>query len=70
MHTQGISLSVEQYAALLKAVPGINAALRELGHEVDDMDVDADDAPVEKKKPRDRSQAKANIEATSDEDSS
>ncbi|KAF4125754.1 Transcriptional Coactivator p15 (PC4) [Geosmithia morbida] len=68
---KGISLSVEQYVALLKAAPGINAALRELGHSVDDVDVDAEEAPAEKekKKKKARDQSKSNIEATSDEDS-
>lgn len=63
-------MSVEQYAALLKAVPGINAALKKQGHNVDDADMD--DAPeipakVTKVK-KQRKSSKANIEATSDEE--
>lgn len=63
---QGISLSVDQYAALLKAVPAINAALRDLGHTVeDDVQGAADQVRVAKDKAK---PPKANIEATSDED--
>lgn len=55
--------------ALLKSVPSINAALRDMGHSVDDLgnvDVPAGAAKKEKK---DKSRSdKANIEATSDED--
>lgn len=71
MH-QGISLSPEQYAALLKAAPGINAALRQHGHDIDSVDDDVPEPEVEKKsnkKKKERS-SKSNIEATSDEDSS
>lgn len=56
--------------ALLKIVPGINAALRDLGHAVDD-DEDMDDAsapPMALVKKAKSKPAKANIEATSDED--
>lgn len=68
--SQGISLSVQQYVALLKAAPGINATLRDLGHVID-SDEDMDDAPVppksktKKEKPK---PSKSNIEATSDEE--
>jgi hypothetical protein len=61
---KGISLSVEQYTALLKCVPSINAALRGLGHAVDDVGVEV---PAKEKKEKARSD-KANIDATSDED--
>ncbi|KAK5987206.1 Putative RNA polymerase II transcriptional coactivator [Cladobotryum mycophilum] len=61
---KGISLSVEQYLALLKAAPGINAALREAGVAFDDPELsDVPDAPSKKSK-----KEKANIEATSEED--
>ncbi|KAF7560470.1 hypothetical protein G7046_g3662 [Stylonectria norvegica] len=68
---QGISLSIEQYTALLKAVPGINAALRELGQAVSDPEesnqlavvTKPDASKKEKSKP-----SRSNIEATSDED--
>ncbi|RDA87740.1 hypothetical protein CP532_1795 [Ophiocordyceps camponoti-leonardi (nom. inval.)] len=67
---KGISLSVEQYTALLKCVPAINAALGEMGETVSDAPP-ADDLPVVKKssaKEKARKSSKANIEATSDED--
>ncbi|KFH44760.1 putative RNA polymerase II transcriptional coactivator-like protein [Hapsidospora chrysogenum ATCC 11550] len=68
---KGISLSVEQWTTLLKAAPGINAALRDLGHLGDDEDADAvDEPPVVKAPKKEKSKSsKANIEATSDEDS-
>lgn len=68
---KGISLSVEQWTALLKATAGINAALRDLGHLGDDEDADAfDEPPVVKAPKKEKSKPlKANIEATSDEDS-
>lgn len=62
---------MEQYIELIKAVPGINSALRDLGYVVPDSD-DKNDEPVEAPKVRtERTKlAKSNIEATSDEDSS
>ncbi|KAG9251273.1 transcriptional Coactivator p15-domain-containing protein [Emericellopsis atlantica] len=67
---KGISLSVEQYTALLKAIPGINAALRERGHTIKE-DAEMDDAPVVAAPAKSKSaKDKANIDATSDEDSS
>ncbi|KAL7799012.1 PC4 domain-containing protein [Trichoderma ceciliae] len=65
---KGISLSVEQYLALLKAAPGINAALRAKGQDVedpDDMDIEEPGVSTNKKKSK---SDKSNIEATSDED--
>ncbi|GFP56198.1 putative RNA polymerase II transcriptional coactivator [Trichoderma asperellum] len=65
---KGISLSVEQYLALLKAAPGINAALRAKGQDVDDpdeMDIEEPSVPTNKKRSK---SDKSNIEATSDED--
>lgn len=69
---QGISLSVEQYQALLKNVPGINAALRELGQSIEDSEETTSTALVPTKKSRKEKNKsdKANIEATSDEDES
>lgn len=67
---QGISLSLEQYTTLLKAIPGINAQLRELGQLADtsdDVDDDAKNAPEPSKKNRVKPE-KSNIDATSDED--
>lgn len=56
--------------ALLKAVPGINATLRELGHTVDGLEDATDETPeaIQPKKEKSKP-AKANIDATSDEDS-
>ncbi|KAF7545693.1 hypothetical protein G7Z17_g8979 [Cylindrodendrum hubeiense] len=67
---KGISLSVEQYTALLKAVPAINAALRDLGNPVDEPDEPMSTALIPTSKPKkDRSKSsRANIDATSDED--
>ncbi|KAH6985941.1 transcriptional Coactivator p15-domain-containing protein [Ilyonectria sp. MPI-CAGE-AT-0026] len=67
---KGISLSVEQYTALLKAVPAINAALRDLGNTIDESDEPTSTALIPTSKPKkDRSKSdKANIDATSDED--
>lgn len=68
LRRKGISLSVEQYLALLKAAPGINAALRAKGQAVEDpdeMDIEEPDVSTTKKKSK---SDKSNIEATSDED--
>ncbi|KAI9167592.1 putative RNA polymerase II transcriptional coactivator [Paramyrothecium foliicola] len=66
---KGISLSVDQYAALLKSIPSINAALREMGHSVDDPDSSSVPAVAPKKAKKDKARSdKANIEATSDEE--
>lgn len=66
---QGISLSVEQYNALVKAIPAINAALRAQGEKVEEPEDEAESAlvPVPKTKKEKRS-PKANIDATSDEE--
>ncbi|KAM0244717.1 hypothetical protein ACHAQJ_010726 [Trichoderma viride] len=65
---KGISLSVDQYLALLKAAPGINAALRAKGQDVEDPDeMDIEEPSVSTNKKKSRSD-KANIDATSDED--
>ncbi|KAM0333307.1 hypothetical protein ACHAQA_001968 [Verticillium albo-atrum] len=71
---QGISLSVSQFEALLKAAPAISAVLREMGHDVEDSE-DAggastrEDAPkkITKALPKPK-QKKSNFEATSDEE--
>ncbi|KAM0418844.1 hypothetical protein ACHAPT_012209 [Fusarium lateritium] len=67
---KGISLSVEQYNALVKAIPAINAALRAQGQEVEDPEDEAETAlvPVSKPKKERKRSPKANIEATSDEE--
>ncbi|OAA62535.1 RNA polymerase 2 transcriptional [Niveomyces insectorum RCEF 264] len=72
---KGISLSLEQYKTLLRAIPQINAALRDDGVAMDDVDdevgggaADDDNARAESStKPR-KAPKKANHEATSDED--
>ncbi|KOS20301.1 putative RNA polymerase II transcriptional coactivator [Escovopsis weberi] len=61
---KGISLSVEQYIALLKAAPAITAALREKGEEFDEPEA----IRVPEKASRKTKPVKSNIEATSDED--
>jgi len=71
---QGISLTLEQYNDLLRAIPGISAALRKAGHQVDDLDADAvppapKDTAERKSKPKPKAQ-RSNIEQTSDEDES
>ncbi|KJZ79544.1 hypothetical protein HIM_01013 [Hirsutella minnesotensis 3608] len=65
---KGISLSVDQWSAILKAAPAINAALRDLGQTVDDLPDTADAAPPKAKTGKKEKASKANIEATSDED--
>ncbi|KAM0461186.1 hypothetical protein ACHAPV_004502 [Trichoderma viride] len=65
---KGISLSVEQYLALLKAAPGINAALRAKGQDVEDPDeMDIEEPSVSTNRRKSKSD-KSNIDATSDED--
>ncbi|TDZ25651.1 putative RNA polymerase II transcriptional coactivator [Colletotrichum sidae] len=69
---KGISLSLPQYEALLKAIPDINAKLREMGHSIKDVEEDTAAKPKSPAaaKPKEKSGAKkANIEATSDEES-
>jgi len=69
---QGISLSVDQYKEFLKAIPAINEQLRKEGHQVDDVG-DAESAEEQENpkatKTKRESSRKANIEATSDEES-
>ncbi len=75
---KGISLSLDQYKALIRAIPDINAALREDGVAMSDAEdddvVDSKPATKEKKEKKEKKAAaapkKSNIEATSDEDSS
>ncbi|KAF4501702.1 transcriptional Coactivator p15 family [Fusarium agapanthi] len=68
---KGISLSIEQYNAFLKAVPQINAALRAKGllveGDVADEPVTALIPAAKAKKERKKS-SKANIETTSEEE--
>jgi len=71
---QGISLSVEQYKALLRFIPEINAQLRKEGESIEEAtQQDAEDGEIEKpaviEKSKKPAAKKANIEATSDEDS-
>jgi len=67
---QGISLSVEQYNAFLKAVPRINAALRAKGLVVEGDDDEELEAALETapKAKKGRKSPKANIETTSEEE--
>ncbi|KAG5948647.1 hypothetical protein E4U53_006222 [Claviceps sorghi] len=66
---KGISLSVAQYTALLKAAPAINDTLRQLGQTVEEV-ADPSGAALEPAKvtKEKRRPSKANIEATSDEE--
>ncbi|KAG6041700.1 hypothetical protein E4U41_002783 [Claviceps citrina] len=67
---KGISLSVAQYIALLKAAPAINDTLRQLGQTVQDV-ANPSDAAVEPATTANREMkkpSKANIDATSDEE--
>ncbi|KAB5555015.1 hypothetical protein GE09DRAFT_147322 [Coniochaeta sp. 2T2.1] len=75
LRSQGISLSVDQYKEFLKAIPAINEQLRKEGHILDSDSqsaLDEPEIPEEKKKggKKESSSRKANIEATSDEESS
>ncbi|KAL2758038.1 hypothetical protein ACRALDRAFT_1068482 [Sodiomyces alcalophilus JCM 7366] len=69
---KGISLSLQQYENLLKAVPEINNRLRQMGHDVEDSEdtggvSTSGDAETKSKKSKHKAK-KSNIEATSDED--
>ncbi|KAK4144296.1 transcriptional Coactivator p15-domain-containing protein [Dichotomopilus funicola] len=70
---KGISLTLDQYSALLKAIPEVNEKLRADGHELGDApagaETDASDATaVKTEKSAKTKPQKANIEATSDEE--
>ncbi|KAL1875942.1 hypothetical protein VTK73DRAFT_9726 [Phialemonium thermophilum] len=66
---KGISLSVDQYKAFLKAIPEINAEIRKEGHVIDDDDSIDDGGELPVPKSQKGSSKKSNIEATSDEES-
>jgi len=69
---KGISLSIDQYKALVKAIPEINASLRSHGIEVEGSEEIEEDESEEEAKPKKKTKArkeeKLNIEATSDEE--
>ncbi|KAK3301400.1 transcriptional Coactivator p15-domain-containing protein [Chaetomium fimeti] len=67
---KGISLSLDQYNALLKAIPELNEKLRSEGHEVGNMPaVGASGALVKAEKPaKSKKSRKANIDVTSEEE--
>ena len=65
---QGISLSIEQYSALIKSIPAITATLTEMGYVINDED-DEPSVPKVKAKKEKSKPSKSNIEATSDEES-
>ena len=78
---KGISLSLDQYKALVRAIPDINAALRDDGVAISDAEGEEDggagegssktpSVAKEKKEKKAKASKKSNIEATSDEDSS
>jgi hypothetical protein len=63
---------VDQYKALLEAIPAINASLKEAGvdingHAVDDEEDEAGSPAKQKRKTKPKNE-KSNIDATSDED--
>ena len=68
---QGISLTVDQYKALLEVLPKLNTHLKGMNIDVSTTAV-PDEESEEEEKPKKRvkakKQEKANIEATSDED--
>jgi len=66
---KGISMSIDQYKALLKAVPEINASLKKGGIDVGESAEAEDDEeePKPKKKVKGKKE-KSNIEETSDEE--
>lgn len=66
--SQGISLSVAQYAALLKAAPAINDTLRQLGQTVEEVPGTSDTVAEPIKASKAKKPSKANIDATSDEE--
>ncbi|KAI0474430.1 transcriptional Coactivator p15-domain-containing protein [Xylaria cf. heliscus] len=70
---KGIMLPLEQYNALLTAIPAINAELQSKGHEVPDIFADAPTTSSPKSSTKSPSKEqkrkkKMNIEATSDEE--
>ncbi|RDW91174.1 hypothetical protein BP5796_02339 [Coleophoma crateriformis] len=70
---KGISLNIDQYKALLQAIPHINKALRGKGVDISEPDLamkdedgsEADTKPLKRVRTK---QEKSNIEATSDEE--
>lgn len=71
-NNQGISLTIDQYKALLKAIPEINAGLKKGGidvgaSEVPDNDV-VDEGDVKRRRKAEAKREKSNIEETSEED--
>lgn len=80
---KGISLSLDQYKALIRAIPDINAELAKDGVAISDAEDDGGGdaagegagasvalAAAAPKKEKSKAPKKSNIEATSDEDSS
>ncbi|KAJ8128818.1 hypothetical protein O1611_g4817 [Lasiodiplodia mahajangana] len=72
---RGIMLSLEQYNALVEAIPDINAELQSKGHDVPAASANAPSTSAPKQpakspsKEQKRKKKKMNIEATSDEES-
>ncbi|KAK3309151.1 transcriptional Coactivator p15-domain-containing protein [Chaetomium strumarium] len=67
---KGISLSLDQYKALLKVIPELNEELRSQGHAVDETQVSGtSDALVKAEKPtKSKKPKKPNFEQTSEEE--
>jgi hypothetical protein len=66
---QGISLSLEQYKALLRVIPQLNEELRSQGHDVGGLPATGtSDALVKADRPKAKKSQKANIDVTSEEE--
>ncbi|KAK9782514.1 putative Transcriptional coactivator p15 (PC4) C-terminal domain-containing protein [Seiridium cardinale] len=65
---KGISLPLEQYNALLRAIPAINAELASQGLDVAEIPSNIPSNTVQKPSSKEKRSKKANIEATSDEE--
>ncbi|PVH80720.1 PC4-domain-containing protein [Cadophora sp. DSE1049] len=68
--SKGLSLTIDQYKNLLNAIPNINKHLKGLGIDVSASAISDEESEEEvpKKRVKAKKEAKANIEATSEED--
>ncbi|KAJ2974177.1 hypothetical protein NUW58_g8742 [Xylaria curta] len=69
---KGIMLTLEQYDALIAAIPAVNAELQSKGHQVHDVlataPITSASKPGAPSPPKEQKHRKMNIEATSDEE--
>ncbi|KAK4122482.1 PC4-domain-containing protein [Parathielavia appendiculata] len=66
---KGISLSLDQYKALLRIIPQLNDELRSQGHDVGGLPATGtSDVLVKAERPKAKRSKKANIDVTSDEE--